>query len=95
MNAASGLRQSRIPSWFSRRAFRFSRPRKSQAEGTAEPQSLSARFRKLSREYGWAAVGVYFGLTVLDLPLCFLLVRQLGTERIGEQPPLPYTVVLF
>lgn len=50
-----------------------------------EPQSLSARLRKLSREYGWAAVGVYLGLSVLDFPFCFLLVRVVGTDRIGEE----------
>ncbi|KAI1085205.1 hypothetical protein F5B20DRAFT_575676 [Whalleya microplaca] len=49
-----------------------------------EPQGLTARLKKLSREYGWAAVGVYLGLSVLDFPLCFLLVRVVGTERIGE-----------
>jgi len=49
-----------------------------------EPTSISARLKKLSREYGWAAVGVYMGLSVLDFPFCFLLVRIVGTERIGE-----------
>jgi hypothetical protein len=51
---------------------------------TQEPQGLSARFKKLSREYGWAAVGVYFALSILDFPFCFLLVRVVGTEKIGE-----------
>ncbi|KAI1750797.1 hypothetical protein F4782DRAFT_233988 [Xylaria castorea] len=51
---------------------------------TQEPQGLTARLKKLSREYGWAAVGVYFGLSVLDFPFCFLLVRVVGTDRIGE-----------
>ncbi len=46
--------------------------------------SLSARLKKLSREYGWTAVGVYLSLSVLDFPFCFLLVRTLGTDRIGE-----------
>ncbi|KAK5634586.1 hypothetical protein RRF57_010299 [Xylaria bambusicola] len=49
-----------------------------------EPQGLSARLKRLSREYGWAAVGVYLGLSVLDFPFCFLLVRVVGTERIGQ-----------
>jgi hypothetical protein len=40
--------------------------------------------KKLSREYGWAAFGVYMALTVLDFPFCFLAVRSLGTERIGH-----------
>lgn len=54
------------------------------AGAEAEPQSLSARLRKLSREYGWAALGVYLGLSVLDFPFCFLLVRMVGTDRIAE-----------
>lgn len=29
-------------------------------------------------------MGVYLGLTVLDFPFCFLLVRSVGTDRIGE-----------
>lgn len=40
--------------------------------------------RKLSREYGWAALGVYFALTALDFPFCYLFVRQVGTEKVGE-----------
>ncbi|KAI0421338.1 hypothetical protein F5X98DRAFT_329374 [Xylaria grammica] len=56
-------------------------PSKSNTQG---PQGFSARLRKLSREYGWAAVGVYLGLSVLDFPFCFLLVRVVGTDRIGE-----------
>ncbi len=39
--------------------------------------------RKLSREYGWSAAGVYLALTALDFPLCFLGVRMLGTERVA------------
>jgi hypothetical protein len=40
--------------------------------------------KKLSREYGWSAVGVYFALSALDFPFCYLLVKTLGTDRIGE-----------
>lgn len=50
----------------------------------AKAQGLSARLKQLSREYGWTAVGVYLGLSVLDFPFCFLLVRIVGTEKIGE-----------
>lgn len=46
--------------------------------------SLSGRFKELSRRYGWAAVGVYFFLSALDFPFCFLAVRLLGTERIAR-----------
>lgn len=53
--------------------------------GSPEPAlSLSQRLKKLSREYGWSAVGVYFALSLLDFPFCFLAVRLLGTERIGH-----------
>lgn len=46
--------------------------------------SLGERLKKLSREYGWSAVGVYFLLSALDFPFCYLFVRTLGTDRIGE-----------
>lgn len=53
--------------------------------GSPEPApSLSQRLKQLSREYGWAALGVYFGLSLLDFPFCFLAVRLLGTDRIGH-----------
>ncbi|KAI9727088.1 MAG: hypothetical protein M1828_007289 [Chrysothrix sp. TS-e1954] len=52
--------------------------------------SLGERMRKLSREYGWSAFGVYMALSALDFPFCFLAVRMLGTERIGR---LEHTVV--
>lgn len=40
--------------------------------------------KTLSREYGWSALGVYLMLSALDFPFCYLLVRILGTDRIGE-----------
>ena len=55
--------------------------------GSPPPQpslTLSERFRKLSREYGWTALGVYVALSALDFPICFLAVRTLGTQRIAE-----------
>lgn len=50
----------------------------------AEPTTLGGRMKKLGREYGWSALGVYFLLSALDFPFCYLLVRTLGTDRIGE-----------
>lgn len=53
--------------------------------GSPEPaQSLSQKLRALSKEYGWAALGVYLALSALDFPVCFLAVRLLGTDRIGH-----------
>ncbi|PHH64101.1 hypothetical protein CDD81_4976 [Ophiocordyceps australis] len=67
------------------RSFSFSAWRGA-GNGSKAPQrlSLGARLKKLSREYGWTAVGVYLGLSVLDFPFCFLLVRIVGTEKIGK-----------
>lgn len=63
-----------------RRPFHTTRARRA----AAQPTSLGARLKKLSREYGWTAVGVYMALSVLDFPFCFLLVRTVGTDRIGR-----------
>lgn len=53
--------------------------------GSPEPaQSLSQKLKALSKEYGWAALGVYLALSALDFPICFLAVRLLGTDRIGH-----------
>lgn len=69
------------------RGFRFTAWRANAQAGNAaeESLSLSQRLKKLSKEYGWTAVGVYFGLSVLDFPFCFLLVKVVGTERIGKR----------
>lgn len=62
------------------------------AKAEAEPQTLGARLKKLTKEYGWVTVAVYFGLSVLDFPFCFLLVKVAGPEKIGRAsqslPPL-------
>ncbi|KAF2686279.1 hypothetical protein K458DRAFT_298712 [Lentithecium fluviatile CBS 122367] len=49
-----------------------------------EPHSLSARLKKLSREYGWTVIGVYLALTVADFPFCFLAVKYIGAERVAH-----------
>jgi hypothetical protein len=80
------------PTFFQpKRPFHSTRPRRSDAGGAKnggpvreESLSLRERLRKLSREYGWAAVGIYLTLSVLDFPFCFLLVRTVGTEKIGK-----------
>lgn len=56
----------------------------SSSQPPKEGNSLSQRLRTLSREYGWAALGVYLGLSALDFPFCFVAVRLLGVERIGQ-----------
>ncbi|KAM0366549.1 hypothetical protein ACHAO7_006032 [Fusarium culmorum] len=71
-----------------RRGFRFTTKRKTNKGPTVgetdEAKGLSAKLRKLTKEYGWVTVGVYLGLSVLDFPFCFLFVRMVGPEKIGE-----------
>lgn len=53
--------------------------------GSPQPApTLSQRLKRLSKEYGWLAVGVYFAMSALDFPFCYLAVRMLGTERVGH-----------
>lgn len=40
--------------------------------------------RKLVKDYGYAALGVYLTLSAIDLPLCYLLVHLMGKEQIEE-----------
>ncbi|KAK2812337.1 hypothetical protein FQN50_001336 [Emmonsiellopsis sp. PD_5] len=56
----------------------------SSSSSSANETGFSARMKKLSREYGWSALGVYLALSALDFPFCFAAVRLLGVERIGH-----------
>ncbi|EEP80810.1 conserved hypothetical protein [Uncinocarpus reesii 1704] len=63
---------------------RASRRTYSTNSSPSKPLTFSERMRKLSREYGWSALGVYLFLSALDFPFCFAAVRLLGVERIGH-----------
>jgi len=67
--------------------YNSSNPSPNPTSNLGSPEStptLKQRMAKLSREYGWSALGVYLLLTALDFPFCFLAVRMLGTDRIGR-----------
>ncbi|KAH7326038.1 hypothetical protein B0I35DRAFT_124609 [Stachybotrys elegans] len=69
----------------SRRAFHETAwKRASEEAASKKSQGLGARLKRLTKEYGWAAVGVYFGLSALDLPFCYLFVKTVGAEAIGR-----------
>lgn len=36
------------------------------------------------KEYGYSALGVYLGLSCIDLPLCYILVHSMGQEEIEK-----------
>lgn len=78
-----GLRPVQLPKQRHNRRYNSGSSSNS-SQAPKEGSSLSQRLRKLSREYGWAAVGVYFGLSALDFPFCFAAVRLLGVDRIGH-----------
>ena len=62
----------------------------SESEGGPEPESdgpppksAYARFKLLTKKYGWYALGMYTALSSVDFSLSFLLVHALGVERIS------------
>lgn len=46
------------------------------------PQKKSSGLKALMKEYGYAGLGVYLGLSAIDLPLCYILVHSMGQEEI-------------
>ncbi|KAG0675588.1 hypothetical protein C6P41_003956 [Kluyveromyces marxianus] len=50
----------------------------SNSANVKEPTGL----KKLIKQYGWSALGVYLGLSCIDLPICFFAVHSLGEETI-------------
>ncbi|KAJ5179665.1 hypothetical protein N7492_002875 [Penicillium capsulatum] len=78
-----GARSIPLPKQRANRRFN-SGSSQSGSQAQKEGNSLSQRLRKLSREYGWATLGVYLALSALDFPFCFAAVRLLGVERIGH-----------
>lgn len=40
--------------------------------------------KALSKEYGYTALGVYLLISALDFPFCFVAVRLIGAEVVGE-----------
>ncbi|KLJ12645.1 hypothetical protein EMPG_12318 [Blastomyces silverae] len=78
-NVIRSRTQSRAP-----RRSNSSNSSSSSSSSSSPKLSFSQRMKKLSREYGWAALGVYLTLSALDFPFCFIAVRLLGVERIGH-----------
>lgn len=44
------------------------------------PKKVS--MKSLMKEYGYSALGIYFALSMVDLPICYVLVHSLGSEQI-------------
>lgn len=51
------------------------------SEGSQKPKKETG-IRALIKEYGYSALGVYLGLSVIDLPICYVMVHSMGREKI-------------
>lgn len=64
---------------------RFQSTIKSSTPNAKTPDPLAKRatgIKALMKEYGYSALGVYLGLSAIDLPLFYLLVHSMGKEEI-------------
>ena len=50
-------------------------------EGAQKPKKETG-IRALVKEYGYSALGVYLGLSLIDLPICYIMVHSMGREKI-------------
>lgn len=49
---------------------------------TATPKKGS--MKALIKEYGYSALGIYLGLSFIDLPICYVVVHSMGKEQIEK-----------
>lgn len=50
----------------------------------AVPPKSPTGIKKLIHQYGYSALGVYLGLSLIDLPICFIVVHSAGEDKIRE-----------
>jgi hypothetical protein len=50
----------------------------------AQPPKPPTGVKKLIQQYGYSALGIYLGISLIDLPICFLVVHSAGEEKIRE-----------
>lgn len=48
----------------------------------AQPPKPPSGIKKLIHKYGYSALGVYLTISVIDIPLCWLLVHSAGEDQI-------------
>lgn len=56
-------------------------PRLARFQSTAPPPKARG-IKALVKEYGYSALGIYFFLSMLDLPICYAIVHSAGKEQI-------------
>lgn len=50
----------------------------------AAPEPKPTGMKAFMKTYGYSGLGVYLALSMLDLPLCFLLVHSMGQDKVKE-----------
>ncbi|KAG0684313.1 hypothetical protein C6P40_004575 [Pichia californica] len=50
----------------------------------ATPPKAPTGIKKLIHQYGYSALGVYLGLSLIDLPICYIIVHSAGEDKIRE-----------
>lgn len=50
----------------------------------ASPPKPATGIKKLIQTYGYSALGVYLGVSLIDLPICYVIVHSAGEEKIRE-----------
>ncbi|GAV30354.1 hypothetical protein PMKS-003865 [Pichia membranifaciens] len=48
------------------------------------PPAPPTGIKKLIQQYGYSALGVYLGLSLIDLPICFIVVHSAGEDQIRD-----------
>lgn len=48
----------------------------------AQPPKPATGIKKLIQQYGYSALGVYLSISIIDIPLCWLLVHSAGEDQI-------------
>ncbi|KAI5951980.1 NAT2 [Candida jiufengensis] len=53
-----------------------------QSTTTTNTKPKAKGIKALMKEYGYPALGVYLALSMIDLPICYVLVHSMGQEKI-------------
>ena len=68
------------------RSFSGTSSRRNSSPDAADPraQTLSARLKRLIKEYGWHALGVYIILSAVDFTVAFGLINFIGAAHVAR-----------
>ncbi|KAI5953848.1 NAT2 [Candida margitis] len=80
------LLRNSIKTPFKRTSFRFNSTSSTARNATHTPPPPKGKkpqgIRALMKEYGYPALAVYLALSMIDLPICYVLVHSMGQDKI-------------